>query len=46
MTQFIESLQRLYKENKVSNQKLERLLTDKKINKQEYDYIIAAKNAS
>jgi phospholipid N-methyltransferase len=46
MTQFIESLQRLYKENKVSNQTLERLLTDKKINKQEYDYIIAAKNAS
>lgn len=45
MNQFIESLSRLYKEDKVSNQTLNRLLTDKKITKQEYEYIISAKNA-
>ena len=44
MTQLVESLQRLYQENKVSNQTLDRLLTDKKINQQEYNYIISAKN--
>ena len=44
MTQFVESLQRLYIENKVSNPTLDRLLTEKKINKQEYDYIISVKN--
>lgn len=44
MNQLIESLSRLYKEDKVSNQTLNRLLTDKKITKQEYEYIISAKN--
>ena len=45
MNQFVESLLRLYKEDKVSNQTLDRLLTNKKITKQEYEYIISAKNA-
>ena len=44
MTQFIESLCRLYKDGKVSDATLEKLLSDKKINKQEYLLIIAAKN--
>lgn len=45
MNQFVESLQRLYKENKVSNQTLNKLLTEKKITKQEYEYIISVKNS-
>ena len=45
MNQFVESLSRLYKEDKVSNQTLNRLLADKKITKQEYEYVISAKNA-
>lgn len=44
MTQLIDSLQRLYKEGKISNHTLDRLLTEKKITEQEYNYIIAAKN--
>ena len=44
MTQFIESLYRLYKNGKVSDIKLKELLTLKKINKHEYEYIISAKN--
>lgn len=44
MTQFIESLSRLYKDEKVSNQTLDKLLKDNKITKQEYEYIISAKN--
>ena len=43
MNQFVESLARLYKEDKVNNKKLDELLTNKKINKQEYDYIISVK---
>lgn len=45
MNQFVESLCRLYRQDKVNNDKLKELLTKKKINQQEYDYIISAKNA-
>ena len=43
MSQFIESLARLYIANKIDDKKLNGLLTSKKINKQEYDYIISVK---
>ena len=43
MIQFIESLARLYKDNKVSDNTLNKLLSYKKINKQEYKYIISVK---
>lgn len=43
MTQFIESLYRLYAVNKIDDKKLNELLSSKKITKQEYDYIITAK---
>lgn len=46
MTQFIESLCRLYKDGKVSNATLERLLADNKITKQEYAIIISVNNAT
>lgn len=39
MTQFVESLARLYKANKIDKNKLKELLNTKKINQQEYDYI-------
>lgn len=45
MSQFIESLYRLYQIEKVNKAKIDALLTSKKITKQEYDYIISAKNA-
>lgn len=45
MSQFVLSLGRLYKHNKISDKKLNELLADKTINKQEYDYIISVKNA-
>lgn len=45
MNQFIESLCRLFQEEKVSKETLNRLLSDNKINKQEYEMIISAKNA-
>ena len=44
MNQFIESLCRLYKFDRIDANKLHELLTSKKINQQEYDYIISAKN--
>ena len=44
MSQFIESLCRLYKANKIDITKLNQLLADEKINQQEYDYIISANN--
>ena len=44
MNQFIESLYRLYRINKIDKSHLDKLLANKKINKQEYDYIISAKN--
>lgn len=43
MNQFIESLRRLYVVNKIDDKKLNELLVNKKINKQEYDYIISVK---
>lgn len=43
MKQFIESLYRLYDLNKVDKNKLNKLYMNKKITKQEYDYIISAK---
>ena len=44
MNQFVQSLARLFKDNKIDNKKLNELLSNKKINKQEYDYIISVKN--
>ena len=43
MNQFVESLARLYKNDKVSDNTLNRMLSEKKINKQEYEYIISVK---
>lgn len=43
MNTFIESLQRLYKTEKINKAKLDALLASGKINKQEYEYIISAK---
>lgn len=43
MNQFVESLARLYKDNKVPDDTLNKLLLGKKINKQEYEYIISVK---
>lgn len=41
MSQFIESLCRLYKAEKINIVKLEELLSHNKINQQEYDYILS-----
>ena len=43
MNQFIESLCRLYKEEKINKVKLDGLLSSNKITKQEYEYIISVK---
>jgi hypothetical protein len=43
MNQFIESLYRLYSLDKIDESQLDKLLANKKINQQEYDYIISAK---
>ena len=43
MTQFVESLRRLYKYEQIDDKKLNELLNDKKINQQEYNYIISVK---
>lgn len=43
MNQFIESLYRLYNLNKIDENQLDKLLMQKKINQQEYAYIISAK---
>lgn len=43
MNQFVESLARLYKDGKVNEKKLKELLSLKKINQTEYDYIISVK---
>lgn len=45
MSQFVESLTRLYRMNKIDENKVKELLITKKINQQEYDYIISAKKA-
>ena len=44
MNQFVESLCRLYRANKIDIKKLGELLTLNKITQQEYDYIISANN--
>lgn len=44
MTQFVESLCRLYRANKIDIKKLDELLALNKITQQEYDYIISANN--
>lgn len=43
MNQFVESLHRLYKIDKIDKQKLDALLASKKINTQEYEYVLSAK---
>lgn len=43
MNQFVESLYRLYGLDSVKKELLDKLLINKKINQQEYDYIISAK---
>ena len=43
MNQFIESLYRLYNLDKIDKNQLDKLLKNRKINQQEYDYIISAK---
>jgi len=43
MTQFVESLCRLYLADKIDMEKLNELFISKKITKQEYDYIISEK---
>ena len=43
MSQFVESLARLYRSDKISVTKIKKILDSKKINQQEYDYIISAK---
>ena len=45
MTQFVESVRRLYADNKVDKIKIDKLLSIQKITKQEYEYIISVKNA-
>lgn len=42
MSQFIESLRRLFRAGRLSEQTLNNLLASEKISKQEYLYIIAA----
>jgi len=46
MTQFVESLYRLYQAHKIDIKQIDKMLISKKINKQEYDYIISAKKAT
>lgn len=46
MRQFVDSLWRLYKNNKIQKQKIDNLLSLKKITKQEYDYIISAQTSN
>ena len=46
MNQFVESLSRLYKENKIDKKKLNSLLSSKKINQTEYNYILKQKEDS
>lgn len=40
-SQFVNSLGRLYKEAKIELENVEKLLKDKKINEEEYKYIIS-----
>lgn len=43
-SQFVKSLSRLYKFNKVKKEYLDELLADKKLNDDEYNYIISQSN--
>ena len=43
MTQFIESLRRLYNTDKIQKEKLDTLLASKKITQQDYNYILTGK---
>lgn len=43
MSQFVESLYRLYRDNKITKTILDARLASKKINQQEYEYILSAK---
>ena len=42
MSQFVESLYRLYKAKRIQKEKIDSFLSSKKITQQEYDYIISA----
>ena len=42
MTQFVDSLYRLYKAKRINKDKIDEFLSYKKITQQEYDYIISA----
>lgn len=42
MSQFVESLYRLYKAKRIQKEKIDAFLSSKKITQQEYDYIISA----
>lgn len=39
MSIFVESLKRIFRDGKVSEEKLQQLLKENKINKEEFDYI-------
>lgn len=41
MTILVESIKRLYNDGKVTAEKIKQLLAEKKINKEEYDYIVS-----
>lgn len=43
MTQFVESLRRLYSVDKIEKIKIDKLLSLQKITAQEYEYIISVK---
>lgn len=40
MTVLVESLKRLYTDNKITLEKIQSLLKENKINKEQYDYIV------
>jgi len=43
-SQFVKSLTRLYKFGKIKKEYLDELLTNKKLNNEEYDYIMSQVN--
>lgn len=40
-SQFVISLGRLYRYQKIDKKRLDKMLTDKKINQEEYNYVIS-----
>lgn len=46
INQFVESLYRLYGLNKINKDKLDALLASNKITRNEYEYIISAKEVA